>query len=159
MLCSVLGFKPHLPQQNTLSPIISPIMHAHAGSNNMEASIPHCTEYLYSQYCSLDPKVSCNRSKLKTPSEFILYTKDKTVPIFPPPFNFLLLLVCADKLLTKSRDDLKISVFACWIPVKMWFECTQHFLDFSSTESLQISSDLTISIRKVKFNVFRIRYA
>lgn len=78
MLCSVLGFKPHLPQQNTLSPIISPIMHAHPGSNNVEATRPRHTEYLHSEYYSLEPRVSYKRGRMsvfQNPAEFLLQTQ------------------------------------------------------------------------------------
>lgn len=57
-------------------------MHAHPGSNNMEATRPHRTEYLYTEYYSSEPWVSYKQAKMKffkNPAEFILQAKDKQV--------------------------------------------------------------------------------
>lgn len=161
MVCSVLGFTPHLPQQNTLSPITSPIMHAHSGSNNTEAAIPHYTEYVHSQSYSLGPDASYNRPKMnfsKNLSEFILQTKGKTVPIFPSPFNFLLLLLCADKLLSQTQrqfDEICIYVLNT---SKNVIGIHWAFCRFLQYESVRTSSDFTVSVRKGKFNMFNIQY-
>lgn len=147
MLCSVLGFKPHLPQQNTLSPIISPIMHAHPGSDNMEGLLQRIFVQwvLLFRFLSFTNKPKWNSSKIL---QNLFYRQKINRCIFTPPFNFLLQLVCADKLFTKLRSDLRRPVSMCWTPVKMWFENTGHFLDFFQVWKSTISSDFTICVRK-----------
>lgn len=88
-------------------------------------------------------------------SEFILQTKDKIVPILPSSFNVL--LVSADKLLTKFRGVLRRSLSMDGTPVKMWYEYTGHLLDFSS---MKLSAPLHISLegQERETNAFKMQY-